>query len=154
MQQVANPFTTSAPAQLPAYSPGPSPVRQQQPQAPVRQQQPQAPVHHPQQEQPRTVAYLDDVRATAAVRYEEPTVAPINKFAIAALISAFFVPIIAVIFGHLALRDINGGKGEGRRMAVASLILGYFGIVWVTALAITFAAGILVVGAGGKIIIG
>ena len=54
----------------------------------------------------------------------------ISVYAVISLISAFFVPILPVIFGHMAkseIRNSNGAKtGEG--LATAGLILGYLGI--------------------------
>lgn len=54
----------------------------------------------------------------------------ISVYAVISLVSAFFVPILPVIFGHMAkseIRKSNGAKtGEG--LATAGLILGYLGI--------------------------
>lgn len=36
--------------------------------------------------------------------------------------------ILAVIFGHLGLRQANQALGEGRGLAVAGLVLGYLGL--------------------------
>ncbi len=47
--------------------------------------------------------------------------------AIAGFVLAFFIPILAVIFGHLALSDIkrSAGRLSGRGFAIAALALGY-----------------------------
>jgi hypothetical protein len=37
--------------------------------------------------------------------------------------------VLAVIFGHLALRRLRRTGQAGRRMAIAGLVLGYVGIV-------------------------
>lgn len=52
-----------------------------------------------------------------------------NTLAIASLISAFFISLLAVILGHIALNQIkNTGEG-GRGLAIAGLVIGYLGIV-------------------------
>jgi len=53
-----------------------------------------------------------------------------STFAIVSLIAAFFMPILAVIFGHLAKGEIRRSRGlkNGDGMATAGLILGYLGI--------------------------
>ena len=58
-----------------------------------------------------------------------------NGLAVASLIAGFFWlgwvgSILAVIFGHIALGQISrsGGREGGSGMAIAGLVLGYFGI--------------------------
>ena len=53
-----------------------------------------------------------------------------STYAIVSLITAFFMPILAVIFGHLAKGEIRRSRGmkTGDGMATAGLILGYLGI--------------------------
>ncbi|WP_159599774.1 DUF4190 domain-containing protein [Agromyces humi] len=80
--------------------------------------------------------------------------AQISGFAITSFVAAFFVPVVAVVFGHLAIRQTRSGRFSGRRMAVAGVILGWFGIIWVGLLIAAIALGLMVVTAGGKIIIG
>jgi TonB family protein len=47
----------------------------------------------------------------------------------------FPIAILAVVFGHLARSQINrsGGRLKGRRMAIAGLLFGYFGVALVPA---------------------
>jgi hypothetical protein len=55
-------------------------------------------------------------------------------------VGIFFIgPLAAVIFGHLALNEINHSQGRvgGKGMATAGLILGYVGL-GLTVLAIIF----------------
>ena len=59
---------------------------------------------------------------------------PTNGFAIASLVLGvvwmwWIGSLLAIVFGHLALRQIarTGGAQSGRGMAVAGLVLGYFG---------------------------
>ena len=58
-----------------------------------------------------------------------------NGFAIASLVSALvaWIPggqVLAVIFGHIALRQIAADPDQdGRRLAVAGLVIGYAAIV-------------------------
>lgn len=69
-----------------------------------------------------------------------------NSFAIAALVTAvlwmwWIGSVLAVIFGHVALRQIaaSGGRQSGRGFAVAGLVIGYLGIL-VAAVALISAA--------------
>jgi len=48
-----------------------------------------------------------------------------NTLAIVALIAAFFVPLAAVICGHLALSQIKRTGQGGRSLALAGTIIGY-----------------------------
>ncbi|MEI7683361.1 MAG: DUF4190 domain-containing protein [Candidatus Saccharibacteria bacterium] len=72
--------------------------------------------------------------ATAPTAYQQPYVQGVmptpSTFAIVSLITAFFMPILAVIFGHLAKGEIRRSRGikTGDGMATAGLILGYLGI--------------------------
>jgi hypothetical protein len=74
---------------------------------------------------------------------------PYNGFAIASfvlgLVWGFWAgSVLAVIFGHLALNDINRTHKSGRGLAVAGLVLGYIGVgtlALVILLAIIGAAG-------------
>ena len=72
--------------------------------------------------------------ATAPTTYQQPyaqaNMSTPSTFAIVSLITAFFMPILAVIFGHLAIGEIRRSKGmkTGSGMATAGLILGYLGI--------------------------
>lgn len=52
-----------------------------------------------------------------------------NVLAIVSLISAFFVSLVAIITGHIALKQIKESGESGRGLAIAGLILGYAGIV-------------------------
>ena len=54
-----------------------------------------------------------------------------STYAVVSLVCAFFFPILAVIFGHMAKREIRESNGykTGEGMANAGLILGYLGIV-------------------------
>lgn len=51
-----------------------------------------------------------------------------NTMAILSLVFAFFVSILAVVFGHVALGQIRRTGESGRGMAIAGLVLGYIGI--------------------------
>lgn len=68
-----------------------------------------------------------------------------NPLALIALIGAFFVPLIGIICGHIALAQIKRDGRPGKGMALAAVILGYaFTAIWVIVMAlslmITFAA--------------
>ena len=50
---------------------------------------------------------------------------------------SFLGSIMAVIFGHIALRNIRRTHASGRGLAIAGLILGYIGVA-ILALGILF----------------
>src|SRR5206468_1584997 len=52
-----------------------------------------------------------------------------NGLAIAALISSFFISLLGVILGHIALNQISRTGEGGRGLAIAGLVIGYAGIV-------------------------
>lgn len=56
-----------------------------------------------------------------------------NGLSIASLVTGVLgLSLIAVIFGHIALNQINRTHEEGRGLAIAGLVLGYVGIAaWV-----------------------
>jgi uncharacterized membrane protein len=65
----------------------------------------------------------------------EVTKPPRNGLAIASLVLGivwlyWLGSILAVVFGHVALSQIkrSGGEQRGRGMAIAGLVLGYFGV--------------------------
>ena len=73
--------------------------------------------------------------------------ARINGFAIASLVLAFFFgfgSVLAVVFGHVALSQIGRARGaqKGRAVAVAGLLLGYFGLL---TMLMAFFAGLLLI---------
>lgn len=61
-------------------------------------------------------------------------------------------PLLGVIFGHLALREIKNSNGmlQGRGMAQAGLILGYIAL-GIVVLAIAFFLIVAIIGAGATI---
>jgi hypothetical protein len=80
--------------------------------------------------------------------YPPPLTARTNGLAIAALVSGFawctwIGAVLAVIFGHLARRQIRGARGwqRGDGMAVAGLVLGYAGLAVLVLAAIALATG-------------
>ena len=52
-----------------------------------------------------------------------------NGLAIAALISSFFISIVGIILGHIALSQIKRTGEKGRGLAIAGLIIGYLSLV-------------------------
>ena len=57
-----------------------------------------------------------------------------SGLAIAAFVTAFFVPILPIIFGHISLSQINRSNGRisGKGLAIAGLVLGYVALVgWI-----------------------
>jgi len=58
--------------------------------------------------------------------------APTDKFnvlAIVSLVSAFFISLVAIITGHIALSQIKKTGEKGRGLAIGGLVLGYLGVV-------------------------
>ena len=51
-----------------------------------------------------------------------------NVLAIVSLVSAFFVSIVAIITGHIALSQIKRTGENGRGLALAGLIIGYVSV--------------------------
>ena len=71
-----------------------------------------------------------------------------NGLAVASLVAGFlwlgwFGSILAVVFGHIALGQINrsGGRETGSGLAIAGLVLGYMGVATLL-LVIAFSASI------------
>jgi hypothetical protein len=52
-----------------------------------------------------------------------------NVLAIVSLVSAFFISIVGIITGHIALSQIKKTGEQGRGLAIAGLIIGYVGLV-------------------------
>jgi peptidyl-prolyl cis-trans isomerase B (cyclophilin B) len=58
--------------------------------------------------------------------YPPPTTqAKTNTMAIVALVSSFFISLLGVILGHIALNQIKTTGEGGRGLAIAALIIGY-----------------------------
>ncbi|TFC17578.1 DUF4190 domain-containing protein [Cryobacterium algoritolerans] len=67
------------------------------------------------------------------VAYARPSAqAPSDKYnvlAIVSLVSAFFISLVAIITGHIALSQIKKTGEKGRGLAIGGLVLGYLGVV-------------------------
>jgi uncharacterized protein YacL len=61
--------------------------------------------------------------------YGQAGPAKYNVLAIVSLVSAFFVSLVAIITGHIALSQIKRTGEQGRGLAIAGLVLGYIGFV-------------------------
>lgn len=82
--------------------------------------------------------------------YGNPRVLPTSGYATAALvlglgtfIAGGLAGLLAVIFGHIALREVNAGVRGGKGQAVAGLVLGYIAIVLTALLILLFVAGVI-----------
>lgn len=65
--------------------------------------------------------------------YQQPIARQTNGLAVTSLILgilwiAWIGSILAVIFGHAAIKQINEKNQEGKGLAVAGLVLGYIGV--------------------------
>ncbi|WP_461163561.1 DUF4190 domain-containing protein [Arthrobacter sp. R4-81] len=58
-----------------------------------------------------------------------PVQAKTNTLAIVALISVFFINVLGIILGHIALNQIKTTGEGGRGLAIAALIIGYLSVV-------------------------
>lgn len=93
--------------------------------------------------------------------YQGPMAPATSGYAIASLICSIlgFIgvfglgPILGIIFGHLAIREIDGSRGllQGRGMAQAGLILGYISLGLVL-LVLLFFIAVFVLGIGASLI--
>jgi hypothetical protein len=116
----------------------PPPVNQPPVNQPPIYQAPAAPAYQSpayQGQSPAAPAYGAPA-AYGQQSYGQPVAAEkYNVLAIVSLISAFFVSLVAIITGHIALSQIKKTGEKGRGLALAGTILGYVG----------FVAGIIVV---------
>jgi hypothetical protein len=63
-----------------------------------------------------------------------------NGYAIAALVFGVLGGILAIVFGHVALNQLRRTGGQGRGMAIAGLVLGYF---WLAVILTVAVAGVI-----------
>ena len=73
-----------------------------------------------------------------------------NVLSIVSLVSAFFVSLVAIITGHIALSQIKRTHEKGRGLALAGVIVGYAGVFFTLVFGIIFAV-IFLTGARGVI---
>jgi hypothetical protein len=66
---------------------------------------------------------------TAPAYAAAPAAPKTNVLAIVSLVSAFFISLVAIITGHIALSQIKKTGEQGRGLAIAGLVLGYLGLV-------------------------
>jgi peptidyl-prolyl cis-trans isomerase B (cyclophilin B) len=52
-----------------------------------------------------------------------------NVLAIVSLVTAFFISLVAIVTGHIALSQIKRTGENGRGLAIAGLVIGYCGLV-------------------------
>jgi peptidyl-prolyl cis-trans isomerase B (cyclophilin B) len=70
-----------------------------------------------------------------------PTTDKTNGLAIAALVSSFFVSILGIILGFVALNQIKTSGEQGRGLALAGIIIGFVA-VGITILIIIISAAV------------
>lgn len=61
--------------------------------------------------------------------YGAPASQKTNVLAIVSLVSSFFISIVGIITGHIALSQIKKTGEQGRGLAIAGLIIGYVGLL-------------------------
>ena len=89
------------------------PPQQEYAQQPYQQQYPAQQYGQPTAQQP----YGQPVYVSAAP--------PTNVFAIVAIISVWFLPLLGIIFGHISLGQIRRTGENGRGLALTGVIAGY-----------------------------
>jgi hypothetical protein len=101
------------------YSQDPPPQDPPPPQYPPPQYPPQqyAPQQYPPPQPPYVIAARPPYDGLA-----------ITSFILSVLWFGWLGSILAVIFGHIALRNIRRTHASGRGLAIAGLILGYIGL--------------------------
>ena len=119
---------------------------------------PQQPYQNQTYQQP---SYQQPYGQPSANYYQGPMAPATSGYAIASLICSLlgyigvfgFGPLLGIIFGHLALREIDRSNGalQGRGIAQAGLILGYIALGLVVLLVAIFAI-IFIVGAGASML--
>lgn len=103
--------------------------------------QPNEPYLAPQQPQPQYAPqgqYAPPQQPQYAPQAPYAPKPPTNALAIVSLISAFFVSIVAIILGHIALAQIKRTGESGRGLALAGTIIGYVS-VGLTVIGVTIA---------------
>jgi hypothetical protein len=101
--------------QEPPYDPYQQHDPYQQYQQPAYQQ-PQSPYPYPQQPQPYPQAYSPPPMTSSGQT---------NVMAILSLVFAFVFAPLAIVFGHIAKKQIKERAEEGDGLATAGLVLGY-----------------------------
>lgn len=104
------PAPANQPPAAPAYRPPAAPAYQQPAPPAYGAQQPAPPAYGQPYGQP-----------TGPDKY--------NVLAIVSFVSSFFISLVAVITGHIALSQIGKTGEKGRGLAIAGLVLGYLGIL-------------------------
>lgn len=69
-----------------------------------------------------------------------PVAAKTNTLAIIALVSSFFISLLGVILGHVALNQIKTTGEGGRGLAIAALVIGYLSMAFAVILIIVVTA--------------
>jgi peptidyl-prolyl cis-trans isomerase B (cyclophilin B) len=101
--------------------------QQQPPYGPPQQQpddvqQPYAPAYQPNQPYAVQPYYVQPYNVQPAY-FVAPR--PTNGLAIAAFVSVWFVSILGIILGHIALSQVKRTGEGGHGLALAALVLGY-----------------------------
>ena len=109
-----------------SYSAQPAPTSNwSQPNPSTAGWQYQAPPPSPYQapDHPAPVGYGYDPNGYAPPPYGYPVAGGTNGFAIAAFVCAFFLPLLGVVFGFLALNQIKRTGEGGRSLAIAGIVI-------------------------------
>jgi peptidyl-prolyl cis-trans isomerase B (cyclophilin B) len=60
--------------------------------------------------------------------YAPAATAKTNTLAIIALVASFFISIVGIVLGHVALNQIKTTGEGGRGLAIAALVIGYLSV--------------------------
>lgn len=73
-----------------------------------------------------------------------PPPQPTNTMAIVALVLAFVIPPLGIIFGHIALSQIKRTGEQGRTLAIVALVIGYVTVaLWLIVLLALIIIGVI-----------
>lgn len=73
--------------------------------------------------------------------YAPAAAAKTNTLAIIALVASFFISIVGIVLGHVALNQIKTTGEGGRGLAIAALVIGYLSV------AVGIIVAIIIIGA-------
>lgn len=60
--------------------------------------------------------------------YAPAATAKTNTLAIIALVASFFISVVGIVLGHVALNQIKTTGEGGRGLAIAALVIGYLSV--------------------------
>jgi hypothetical protein len=89
---------------------------------------------------------------TEPTPYTAPAAGPrTNVLAIVSLVAAFFIPLVGIITGHIALGQIKRTGEAGHGLALWGTILGYvFTVIYLIIIVVSAILPFLIIGSAGS----